>query len=100
MGEGRGLPFEHTLAVVVTWFEMTETQRPALVTNPAADRGFTEAAETALEEGQSAEEFQAILRRQYPNVVVRPRELSGERRTVWYVYRDGHWVAHHESEQG
>ena len=79
---------------------MTETQRPALVTNPAADRQFTAAAEAALEEGQSVEEFQAILRRQYPKASVRPRELSGERPVVWYVYRDGHWVARHDAEQG
>jgi hypothetical protein len=79
---------------------MTETQRPTLVTNPAADRAFNAAAETELEEGQSAEEFQAILRRQYPHAVVRPRERSGERRVVWYVYREGHWVARHDAEQG
>ncbi len=79
---------------------MTDTQRPALITNPAADRAFNAAAEAALEEGQSAEDFQAMLRRRYPRTVVRPRELSGERRVVWYVYRDGHWVAGHDAEQG
>ena len=79
---------------------MTETQRAVLVTNPAADRAFNTMAEAVLEEGQSAEEFQALLRRRYPMAVVRPRELSGERRVVWYVYRDGHWVARHDAEQG
>jgi hypothetical protein len=79
---------------------MTETQRPTLVTNPAADGMFRAAAETALKDGQSPADFQATLREQYPNALVRPRDLSGERRVVWYVYRDGHWVARHDAEQG
>jgi hypothetical protein len=79
---------------------MTETQRPVLVTNPAADRQFNAAAEKVLEEGQSLEEFQAILRRQYPKALVRARQLSAERWVVWYVYRDGQWVARHDAELG
>ncbi len=79
---------------------MTDTQRPALIINPAGDHAFGAMAESVLEEGQSAEEYQVILRRQYPKAVVRPRQLSGERRVVWYVYRDGHWVARHDADQG
>lgn len=79
---------------------MTETQRPALVTNPAGDVAFRDHAEAMLQEGQSVAELQEILRRDYPRAVVRARDLSGERPVVWYVYRDGHWVAGHQPDQG
>ena len=36
--------------------------------------------------------LQAALRRHYPRVAVHPRDLTGEPLTVWYVYREGHWV--------
>jgi hypothetical protein len=78
---------------------MTETQRPTLVTNPADDVAFRDTAEAALEEGQVVAELQAILRREYPRAVVRARDLAGERPVVWYVYRDGHWVARHDRDQ-
>jgi predicted ATP-binding protein involved in virulence len=78
---------------------MTETQ-PNLVTNPADDRAFRDAAEAALLDGQSVEELQRILRHEYPRVVVRARDLTGERPIVWYVYREGHWVGGHDREQG
>ena len=38
-------------------------------------------------------ELEEQLRRHYPRVVVRPRELTGESFTIWYVYRDGHWIS-------
>jgi hypothetical protein len=79
---------------------MTETQRPTLVTNPADDAAFRDDAEAALREGQSVAELQQLLRRDYPRAVVRARELDGERPVVWYVYRDGHWVARHDRDQG
>jgi hypothetical protein len=79
---------------------MTETQRPALVTNPADDVAFRDDAEAALEEGQSPAELQRILRARYPRVVVRQRDLAGERAVVWYVYREGHWVARHDRDEG
>ncbi len=79
---------------------MTETQRPTLVANPAGDVAFRDQAETALQEGQSVAELQRILRRDYPRAVVRARELDGERQVVWYVYRDGHWVARDDGERG
>jgi hypothetical protein len=78
---------------------MTETQRPTLVTNPADDAAFRDEAEAALQEGQSTADLQDILRGSYPRVVVRARELAGERPVVWYVYRDGHWVARHDRDQ-
>jgi hypothetical protein len=71
---------------------MTETQRPTLITNPATDVAFREHAESALQEGQSVAELQQILRGEYPRAIVRARDLEGERKVVWYVYREGHWV--------
>ena len=79
---------------------MTETQRPALITNPADDVAFRDAAEAALLEGQSVAELQEVLRYNFPKVVVRARELDGERSVTWYVYRDGQWVARHDRDQG
>lgn len=73
---------------------------PSLVTNPADDARFTAAADGALHEGQSLAEFQQLLRRAYPRAVVRARDLAGERSLVWYVYREGHWVAGDDGQQG
>ena len=78
---------------------MTETQRPALITNPADDDAFHDAAEAALREGQSVAELQELLRYDYPRVLVRARELAGERSVTWYVYRDGQWVARHDRDE-
>ena len=79
---------------------MTETQRPTLVTNPAGDAAFRDRAEAAFQEGQSVAELQQILRRDYPLAVVRARDLAGERQVVWYVYREGQWVAGDDGELG
>ena len=81
-------------------FPMTETERPTLVTNPADDAAFRDEAEAALQEGQSTADLQDILRGSYPRAVVRARELAGERQVVWYVYRDGHWIARNDRDQG
>jgi hypothetical protein len=78
---------------------MTEIQRPTLVTNPAGDVTFRDQAEAALQEGRSVAELQQILRRDYPRTVVRARDLAGERQVVWYVYRDGHWIAGEDGER-
>jgi hypothetical protein len=79
---------------------MTGTKRPVLITNPADDVAFRDLAESTLGEGQSVAEFQHILRRRYPKTVVRPRDLAGERAVVWYVYREGRWVARHDRDEG
>lgn len=68
---------------------------PILIVNPSADREFAEFASgaLALAQGQpTPHELEAALRVRYPGAVVRARELSAERTTVWYVYREGHWV--------
>ena len=70
---------------------MRQTPRPTLVINPTDDPAFAAAAEAALDDGQTTDQLQAILRRDYPRAVVRARDLAGDP-FVWYVYREGHWV--------
>ena len=67
------------------------TRLPTLVTNPADDHVFAASAAAALSDAATTAELEAALRKQYPNVLVRARALTGEP-LVWYVYRDGHWV--------
>jgi hypothetical protein len=67
--------------------------RPILVLNPRIDRRFTEAASEIVEAGvRSPVELERQLRERWPRAVVRPRGLSGEQPTMWYVYRDGRWT--------
>ena len=65
-----------------------------LVVNPRDDTPFVTMAERLVADGvRSPNELQERLRREYPDAVVRARELDGEAFTIWYVYRDGHWVS-------
>jgi hypothetical protein len=65
-----------------------------LVINPIADATFVAACDEGMRSRPSRpDQLQAILRARYPSAVVRPRALSGEITTIWYVYRDGHWVS-------
>lgn len=65
-----------------------------LVVNPADDRLFVQWAQRMVGEiVVDPAELQTLLRERYPAAVVRRRELADERAEVWYVYRDGHWVA-------
>ena len=65
-----------------------------LVVNPRDDTPFVAMAERLVADGvRSPGELQDRLRREYPDAVVRARELDGEAFTIWYVYRDGHWVS-------
>jgi hypothetical protein len=74
------------------WLERSEeVPRPSLIVNPIGDRIFADEVRRLAVSVHGPEELQARLHRAYPAVVVRPRELSGERFVVWYVYRDGHW---------
>ena len=79
-----------------------EPQRsPILVVNPSQDREFHARAEAEVAAGAvSPGELQAALRVTYPNAVVRSRDLSGEKRVVWYVYREGRWVGRHDPDRG
>ena len=77
------------------------TTRPVLILNPRDDAPFPGFAEgLAEEEGLDAPELQRRLRARYPKAVVRPRDLSSERTTVWYVYREGYWVPSTQAEEG
>jgi hypothetical protein len=67
---------------------------PVLILNPADDAAFAASARAAVDsDAGGPQALQAALQRRYPRVAVRPRDLTGEPMTVWYVYRDGHWVS-------
>lgn len=69
------------------------TFRPVVVRNPSKDSDFAAAIDDLLADGvKDSAGFQERLRVRFPRVLVRPRDLSGERVVVWYVYREGHWV--------
>jgi hypothetical protein len=68
--------------------------RPTLITNPTGDAGFLQAVERAVEEADGdIGAAQLALRSQYPQAVLRARDISGETIVVWYAYRDGSWVS-------
>ena len=69
-----------------------EAAHPTLVLNPPDDREFEAFVASRVGTGQGSEQLELDLRARYPRAIVRPRDLSGERVQVWYVYRDGHWV--------
>jgi hypothetical protein len=65
-----------------------------LVINPIGDSSFVRACNEAMgAHPDRPDSLQAKLREDYPSAVVRPRSLSGELTTIWYVYRDGYWVS-------
>jgi hypothetical protein len=66
-----------------------------LVLNPVDDAEFAQAVSEAAAVTQDPTTLEIRLRVRYPAVVVRPRQLSGEARATYYVYRDGRWVAGH-----
>jgi ribose 1,5-bisphosphokinase PhnN len=67
--------------------------RPRLVINPSTDAQFVVLAERIAERGlTSTDEFERRLRVDYPQAVVRSRQLADEPILIWYVYRDGRWV--------
>jgi len=69
------------------------SKRPLLIASPRDDRAFRDLAEQLVTGGaDTPTSLQAALRTLYPQVVVRPRELSAESEIVWYVYRDGRWT--------
>lgn len=74
--------------------------RPLLVINPASDQAFEDFAKASLEPGISIAAYQDTLRTRYPRARLHRRDLAAEQQVVWYVYRDGHWVANGRSEGG
>lgn len=70
------------------------TQRPIVIPNPRLDAEFRYAIERELDDGVAEPaELERRLRLAYPKAVVRARDLAGERLEIWYVYREGRWVA-------
>jgi hypothetical protein len=70
-----------------------EERRPTLVLNPPDEDAFRSMAEALVREGiDQPDALQAGLRRRFPLVLVRPRELAGEQSQIWYGYRDGPWT--------
>ncbi len=67
--------------------------QPILVINPRSDTAFVDQVNAELVGVQRPEDLAKRLRAWYPDVVVRPRELSSEPAAVWYVFRDGHWTS-------
>jgi hypothetical protein len=67
---------------------------PTLMINPRSDHALTGLAESLLLDGaQTPADLESRLRDAYPRVMVRERALSHEAVTVWYVYREGSWIA-------
>ncbi len=70
--------------------------RPLLIVNPLEDSAFTAAADAQLDGCDDPLELEERLRPGYPRATVHARELAGESKRVWYVYRDGHWIPSRE----
>ena len=66
---------------------------PTLIINPSSDQEFTAFVHECTQAASDTDTLQECLRARYPRSVARMRALSGERASVWYVYRDGRWVA-------
>ena len=66
-----------------------------LICLPSSDHAFTRVVERSLDSGDigSPAELEDRLHAVAPAATVRPRELSGELDTTWYVYRDGMYAA-------
>jgi len=68
--------------------------KPILVVNPTIDEVFGAFAQTIVDHGSTSPvDLEARLRVVYPLAVVHAREIAAERFLIWYVYREGHWIA-------
>ncbi len=65
-------------------------QRPSITTIPSSDEAFRALVLGTLDSVDQPAVLEARLRRLFPRVVVRERDISGEP-PAWYVYRDGAW---------
>jgi hypothetical protein len=67
--------------------------RPIVILNPRSDARFVGLVSELMADAVGEPEgLQEGLRAEFPNAVVRRRELSSESTEVWYVYRDGRWT--------
>lgn len=69
-----------------------DPMRPTLAVNPRHDAAFGAAAAALLDQAVLPSGLEGLLRAEFPNAVVRARDLSNEPGAVWYVYRDGRWT--------
>ena len=75
--------------------------RPILILNPRHDAEFVDRVRRVEPDGlRVPEDLIVPLRAWYPDIVVRPRELSSEPVVVWYVYRDGRWTSEGSRKEG
>jgi hypothetical protein len=65
----------------------------ALIINPITDEDFAAYVHECARDAADPPALQLALRARYPRAVARLRELAGESQAVWYIYRDGRWVA-------
>jgi hypothetical protein len=78
-----------------------DRSRPTLLVNPQSDARLRATLDAVLDEhapGTPAE-LEALVRPEYPRLVVRARSLEHESVVVWYVYREGYWVPATTDEQ-
>ena len=67
--------------------------RPILIVNPRSDTRFRQRVAELIGDAETEpSDLQANLRAEFPDAIVRRRELSSESTEVWYVYRDGRWT--------
>jgi hypothetical protein len=67
---------------------------PRLVSIPSHDTAFADAVQSVIATQpwiDDPDSFSDALRPFFPDVLVRRRELDGEDRQTWYVYRDGRY---------
>ena len=78
-------------ALTLAW-TVSGGANPILIINPRSDDVFVDRVHMLADSVDVPDELQEKLRDEYPSAVVRARDLEGERRPVWYVYREGRWV--------
>jgi len=71
-----------------------DRSRPTLLVNPPSDARLRASLDRTMNERVPAtpSELEALMRPDYPRIVVRARALEHESVVVWYVYREGYWV--------
>jgi hypothetical protein len=71
-----------------------DRSRPTLLVNPPSDVQLRATLDRPMDEQspESPGELEALMRPEYPRIVVRARALEHESVVVWYVYREGYWV--------
>ncbi len=64
-----------------------------LFVNPRGDEALHAKAHGAIGrfDVRQPHDLEALLRDDYPAIVVRRRALAAEQDEIWYVFRDGRW---------